>query len=68
MIFMLDFKARATNYIFWIGVLSFVLLISKDFGYDLGMYKVVANHILEFLVFLGILNNPASNSAGLSDK
>lgn len=65
----MNLKKRLRNYGLWVSLASLVLLISQTFGYhiDVGKYNQVINAVLAFLVTLGVLNNPTTETKGYGD-
>ncbi|MDF2557812.1 MAG: holin [Bacillales bacterium] len=65
----LNLKNRIRNYGFWISVIALIPMTLKGFGIDVlpENYSEIANTILGLLVFLGIVNNPTTESKGFSD-
>jgi uncharacterized membrane protein len=68
---MINLTGRLRNYGFLVSVVSFVLSLLVQGGViDLGTsdhINTVITAILDFLVFLGIVNNPTTQSKGFLD-
>jgi phi LC3 family holin len=72
----IDWKARITHKAWWIGIVSLVVLLSQQLGFDLTLYipknyADIINTVFAILVALGVsvdTSTPTINDASTENK
>lgn len=64
----INWKARLTNKTFWASIVSALVLLTQQLGYNIipSNWSDVLNTILTIFILLGIVVDPST--AGISDK
>lgn len=64
----INWKVRLTNKTFWVAIVSAIVLLTQQLGYNIfpGNWSDILNTILTIFILLGIVVD--TSTEGLSDK